>query len=413
MVVPKGDFFPAHWLNESSFLTAVGIPVSVFRAGVAVIITIAVTDILNIFNWEAKNSLTTLHTALLKAIPDKILLLSPDLKIVWANPTAIESIGDRLSITDMTQQYCYQTFLERMSPCHNCHSLTCFATGKIQHSQKTDQHGKIWDMRAVPIKNQEGKTVNVLELSSDVTEKMTLQKNAITSRHLASLGEITAGIAHEINNPINSIINCAQLIADKTTGNVKIQEYSVGIMHEAERIANIVRSLLSFARENKSEKIVTGIYTPLNDTLSMAEAQMRKNGIALIVDMPDNLPNICANKQQLQQVFINIISNSRYALNEKYNGCHENKIFKITGEKLQTDRIPFLRLRFTDYGTGISPNILEKVKEPFFSTKPAGKGTGLGLSISHGIIADHNGKLYVESVEGHHTSITIELPVAT
>ncbi|MBF0557110.1 MAG: PAS domain-containing sensor histidine kinase, partial [Nitrospirae bacterium] len=127
----------------------------------------------------------------------------------------------------------------------------------------------------------------------------------------------------------------------------------------------------------------------------------------------DNLPCISANKQQLQQVFLNIISNSRYALNEKYNGKHKGKILKITCEELKTDETPYLRLKFIDYGMGVSPNILEKVKEPFFSTKPVGKGTGLGLSISHGIIDDHHGKLYVESLEGHHTCVTIELPVAT
>ncbi|MBF0519534.1 MAG: hypothetical protein HQK92_07420 [Nitrospirae bacterium] len=116
LVVPEGDFFPANWLNESSFSDTTGIPVSVFRAGVAVIVTIAVTDILNIFNWEAKNSLSTLHTALLRAIPDKIILLSSDLKIVWANTTAIESVSDRLGNTDIGKQYCYHSFFDRTSP---------------------------------------------------------------------------------------------------------------------------------------------------------------------------------------------------------------------------------------------------------------------------------------------------------
>ncbi|MBF0566786.1 MAG: PAS domain-containing protein [Nitrospirae bacterium] len=410
LIVPEGDFFPANWLNESSFLSVSGIPVSFFRAGVAVGVTIAVMEILNIFNLEAKNKLQYEILALLKAVPDRIILLSPDLTIVWANTSAIEPVSNRLNTPEITQQHCYRLYFDRLSACPDCHTLTCFDSGEVQYNQRTDPRGKIWDIRAVPIKNQEGKTINVIELSCDVTEKITMQKNAITARHLTSLGEISAGVAHEINNPINSIINCAQLIADKSENNLKIHEYSIGIILEAERIASIVRSLLSFARESKSEKIVTDIYTPLNEILSIAGTQMRKEGIALIVDLPDGLPYISANKQQLQQVFLNITSNSRYALNEKYNGKHKDKILKITGKEYRTNETSYLRLQFIDYGTGIPPNILEKVKEPFFSTKPVGKGTGLGLSISHGIINDHNGRLDIESSEGQYACVNIELP---
>ncbi|MBF0566094.1 MAG: PAS domain S-box protein [Nitrospirae bacterium] len=363
-------------------------------------------------NEEEYKNLSQQFMALLKAIPDNLILLSPDLKIVWANTSAIESVRNRLNVTDLTRQYCYRLFFDRLSACHECQTLKCFESGEVENNQLMDSRGKIWEIRAVPIKDRDGKTINVIELSRDVTEKITMQKNAITARHLASLGEIAAGVAHEINNPINGIITCAQLIADATTSGTKIFEYAVGIMNEAERIANIVKSLLSFSRESKSEKTVTDICKSLIDMLSLAGAQMRKDGIALIVDLPDNLPRISANKQQLQQVFLNIINNSRYALNEKYNGKHKDKIFRITGEELKVAETPYLRLKFLDYGTGIPPRFLEKVKEPFFSTKSAGKGTGLGLSISHGIIADHNGRLDIESLEGHHTCITIELPAA-
>jgi signal transduction histidine kinase len=128
------------------------------------------------------------------------------------------------------------------------------------------------------------------------------------------------------------------------------------------------------------------------------------------MDLSSPLPEITANPQQIQQVFLNIISNARYALNRKYQGSHEAKRIEISCKKLLIDASPFVRLIFYDQGTGIPANILDKVLNPFFSTKPSGEGTGLGLSISHGIIKDHGGRLQIESKEAEFTRIIIDLP---
>jgi signal transduction histidine kinase len=142
----------------------------------------------------------------------------------------------------------------------------------------------------------------------------------------------------------------------------------------------------------------------------LTETQIRKDGIDLQIDIPDGLPEIVANPQQIQQVFLNIISNARYALNQKYPGAHTDKKFVISGERVLVDDSLYVRITFCDMGAGIAPDDIEKVMNPFYSTKPSGQGTGLGLSISHGIVRGHGGRLALDSVEGAYTKVIIDLP---
>jgi signal transduction histidine kinase len=182
------------------------------------------------------------------------------------------------------------------------------------------------------------------------------------------------------------------------------------ITKDADRIATIVRSLLSFARIRKQEKSFIYLHEIISDMLSLTSAQIRKDGINLKVNIPSAPIRIPVHSQQIQQVFLNIISNSRYALNQKYPGTHDNKILDISYEEIMLNNKPHVRIIFNDRGSGISNNIIDKAINPFFSTKPNRIGTGLGLSISHGIISEHGGKLMINSDEGEFTIITIDLP---
>jgi signal transduction histidine kinase len=248
-------------------------------------------------------------------------------------------------------------------------------------------------------------------LTSDITEKMTLEAEAMRASHLASLGELAAGVAHEINNPINGIINYAQILSDR--GSEGDQDHFIAnqIIKEGDRIAKIVKNLLSFARDRSAEKNAVDIADVLSSSLALVETQLHKDGIDLTVDVSSGLPEIIAHDQQLQQVFLNVINNSRFALNRKYQGRHSNKKMKITVREVMIDNNDFVRLVFYDSGVGIAADMIDKAMNPFFTTKPGGQGTGLGLSISHGIVADHNGRIAIESNEGEYTRIIIELPV--
>jgi PAS domain S-box-containing protein len=354
-------------------------------------------------------NLTQEFNALLNGIPDNLILLSPDLKILWANKAAAATFGKEVS--ELTDQYCFSLCCSILSPCKNCPTLKSFPSGIEETAEVSTRDGKIWDIRAFPIKDDSGKVKSVIELARDITEKVNMQAGATRTRHLASLGELAAGVAHEINNPINNIINYAQILIDEFEKEKRDDEIARRVIKDGDRIATIVRSLLSFARIRKEEKTYVYIHEIFSDTLSLTSAQIRKDGIHLKVSIPSEPMKIPVHSQQIQQVFLNLISNARFALNKKYPGTHENKILEIKCEKTTFNNSPHIRIIFTDNGTGIPSAIMDKVINPFFSTKPSRIGTGLGLSISHGIISEHGGKLSIDSSEGEYTTTTINLPI--
>ena len=139
--------------------------------------------------------------------------------------------------------------------------------------------------------------------------------------------------------------------------------------------------------------------------------ELGRNNITVNTDLPVDLPDILAQGHEIEQVFVNIISNARHALNEKFSGPHEDKILEISARPVTSKGHSFVEVFFKDYGSGIPPDVLDKVMNPFFSTKTEGKRTGLGLSISLGIVQDHGGRLRIESEEGRYTKVVMELPV--
>ncbi len=261
-----------------------------------------------------------------------------------------------------------------------------------------------------PLRDENGTIIGILGVFLDVSEKVALQMEAEHIRHLVSIGELAAGVAHEINNPIMSVINCAQILSDKGASGSFEKDVANRIIKEGNRIANIVGGLLSYARRGDAKELVE-IHTLVSETLALTDTQLRKEGILVRIDVPQQLPAIFVQPQQIQQVFLNLISNTRYSLNKKYPGGHAGKTLDISAHQISVNNSPYIRIDFFDKGMGIPASIRGRILEPFFTSKPKGEGTGLGLSISHSIISGHGGKLSVESNEGEFTRIIITLPV--
>ncbi len=249
-------------------------------------------------------------------------------------------------------------------------------------------------------------------LKQEMVGRKLAEAEAIRSNQLAALGEMAANIAHEINNPVNGIINYAQILADQSKPGSQEMDICKRIIKESDRMAGIVRSLLSFAREGDNEKYAVSIQEIIADSLALTEAHLKKDGIELSVNVPSDLPHILANPQQIHQVFLNILSNARYALNQKYPSADEGKILEVMTREVTLDGKSYVRITFYDNGIGIPDDMIDKVMNPFFTTKPHNVGTGLGLSISYGIIKSHAGNLKLESGEKKFTKIIIDLPVA-
>ena len=345
--------------------------------------------------------------AVLSGISGTVIVVSPEMKVLWSN--IVNDFGINSNISDSVLKYC-NDFVSNCSVLYEKSVIAdCFNTGEKKSCIVT--HGEsVLDIRAFPVK-ENGSVSSVLLLVCDVTGKMAIQADAQYACHLLSLGELAASVAHEINNPVNGIINYGQILVNECGAESMERDLGVRILKEGERIGRLVKSLLSYAHERRKEKRATEVSTILEETLALTQAQIRKDGIQLVLDFPANLPNITANLQQVQQGFINIISNARYALNEKYPGWHTNKRLAISGKTVIVEGRPYVRVAFLDQGGGISAEKLSFLTKPFFSTKPFGKGTGLGLSITQKIIDDHDGYLRFESEEGEFTRVIIDLPV--
>ena len=261
-----------------------------------------------------------------------------------------------------------------------------------------------------PVKGTDGEVDKILLIARELTRDEIRKVDYIRNANLAALGELAAGVAHEVNNPITGIINFAQILLDTYDFDPAGIDMVQKIMKEGERIASITRNLISFARADISLREPVNLVEILNASISLVNHQLRKDGIRIVTDFPSENTLIVADFRKLQQVLLNLISNSRYALNARYPGFDGRKIIEIfCSEKNNEDQQNF-RIIVKDYGTGLPQSVLEHIFEPFFSTKPPGEGTGLGLSISYGIVKEHGGNLYVNSIMEKFTEMIIELP---
>jgi PAS domain S-box-containing protein len=349
---------------------------------------------------------------ILNSIPDMIIVLDKDMNISWSNHIAVELLD-----SDPVGKKCFEVFDRGKDQCEACNVQKCFEEGlndehELEFIRPDGARMDLWCTASVATRSEDGVPKSVIVVYRDITEKKLLQAETARACQLASVGELAAGVAHEINNPLNGIINCAQILIDGDALSGEQAEISQRILKAGNRIAMIVRNLLSFARNPEEAPELISIQSVLSDSLDLTEAQLRNDGIALSVDVPDALPPVKVRAHQLQQVFLNILSNARYALNQKFPAADDKKAIEIMGDLQDANGKRYARLIFIDAGTGISADVLERICDPFFSTKPVGEGTGLGLSVSQAIVCDHGGRLYFDSVEGEYTKVIVDLPVA-
>ncbi len=360
---------------------------------------------------RANRELSREFRALLDNIPDSLTLLNPAMRVVWSN-LGTSKLLHRKQGGDLAGYHCSSLWVDCSARGHNCPVARSFISCQVEKAVVRTEQERSWGVRAFPVSNGQGQVVSVIKMASDITRQIELREEASRAGQLASLGELAAGVAHEINNPINGIINYAQILADCFTGEEECLQMVREIIDEGERVANIVKNLLDFAKARPEFKVPVSVEDILSASLALTKSQLSRDGIKLLVDMMPDLPPVLAHLQQIQQVVLNLISNARYALNQKYPTAHQLKVFHIESETCTINGQLLVRLAFVDRGIGIPPEILPKVMDPFYSTKPSGAGTGLGLSISHGIIKDHGGELRIFSKQGQYTRVVIELPAA-
>jgi PAS domain S-box-containing protein len=253
------------------------------------------------------------------------------------------------------------------------------------------------------VKGERGKPLYIAATHLDITQRKKMQEQLMVTDRLASIGELVSGVAHEINNPLTGVIGFSEMLMEKETPDDVKEDLEI-INREAKRTANIVRNLLTFARRHPEEKQSVNINEIIQEVLNLRAYAQKVHNIDVRTHFAKNLPQITANSFQLKQVFINLIINAEYFMTE----AHGEGTLTITTERIRKN----IRVSFADDGPGITEENLNRLFNPFFTTKEVGKGTGLGLSICHGIVTGHGGKIYAESELGKGATFIVELPIA-
>ena len=264
-------------------------------------------------------------------------------------------------------------------------------------------------------KDGEGRTISVtystpqrdeevLCLIRDVTDQKMLQEQLIQSEKMSAIGQLVSGVAHELNNPLAGISAFAQLLLAEKRFPPDQRTAAETIYSEARRASRIVQNLLTFARQHKAEKGPAAINQVLDDTLELRGYELRVRGIDVRREYDEALPDTMGDAHQLQQVFLNLITNAEQAM-ERAEGRHHRLTVRT---RRSGDAI---RIEIEDSGSGVPANLLERIFNPFFTTKPTGHGTGLGLSISLGIVREHEGRIWAENAPQGGARFVVELPV--
>jgi two-component system NtrC family sensor kinase len=263
----------------------------------------------------------------------------------------------------------------------------------------------------VAVRDDAGKILYFDGIIEDITERKLaeerekeLQQELYLSRRLVAIGELAAGVAHEINNPLTGILGFSQRLLRKSTDEEVSQDLLM-IHDEAQRVAKVVENLLTFARRRESRKQYADINDILQKALELRAYELKTSDIEVVLDLAPSLPKTMADFHQIQEVFLNIILNAEQAMSEA-NG----------GGKLSIKAQPvrdYIKISFADDGPGIPAEQLDKVFDPFFTTRQERGGTGLGLSVCHGIVAEHGGKIYAKSKLGKGATFFVELPLTT
>jgi len=336
------------------------------------------------------------------SITDLVSIHDKDFRLTRVNKAFADVF--KMKPSELIGKTCYEIVHGTNEPMPNCpHKATIEAKKPVTVEFFEPHLGIHLEVSTSPIFNEEGEVVASVRVARDITERKRMEEQLITTDRLASIGELAAGIAHELNNPLTSVIGFSQLLLGRDVADDVKKDIEV-VYSEAQRAAGVVNSLLTFARKHSSVKQLVNINSVIEKVLELRAYEQKVSNIQVITRFASDLPVTAADYFQLQQAFLNIIINAEYFMIE----AHKRGTLTITTES--TGNI--IKASFTDNGPGISQENLGHLFDPFFTTKVVDKGTGLGLSICHGILTRHGGKIYAESELGKGATFVMELPIS-
>jgi two-component system NtrC family sensor kinase len=260
-----------------------------------------------------------------------------------------------------------------------------------------------YTVSAVPISDTDRSAIVLL--FDDQTERRRLQEQLVQSEKMSAIGQLIAGIAHDLNNPLASVVGFADFLGEVRDVPPQLREPLTVIREEAERASNIVKNLLSFARKQEHQRRRTSLRQLLESTFLLLRNQLLAYHVEYRLELDAELPDVDVDPNQIQQVFVNLINNAAQAI--AVTG--QSGMIEVRGRRWMDG----VAIDVSDTGPGMSEALQAQVFEPFFTTKPEGQGTGLGLSISQGIVKEHGGRITLASEEGTGATFTVHLPLSS
>ncbi len=337
-------------------------------------------------------------------IQEDVMIIGSDYRILDINETLLKKLG--LKPKEAIGRYCYEITHRLPVPCsgenHKCpleETLKTRKPSKETHIHKDkDNKNVYYSISAYPL-FENGEIIGAIELSRDITADINARQAMMQQDKLASIGRLSAGVAHEINNPLTTILTTAMLIQEDIKPNTTMYEELETITNETLRCRKIVASLLDFARQTKPAKKYHNINDIITECIQLTRKQAEFKDIKMLIQFSDDIPELLLDKEQIQQAVINLILNATDATDP--GGT-------ITVSTAFSPDDKFVEINISDTGKGISAENINKIFDPFFTTREI--GTGLGLAITHGIIGRHGGDISVKSQPDQGATFTIRFP---
>lgn len=343
-----------------------------------------------------------------KAVTDPIFLIDTDYNVLLHNDRLPREMSD--SWKKALSNKCFVKLHGHDGICPNCPIDEIKKNGQPVFQRWQTEAGLVLDMSYYPVFNEDKQLAAVTIILKDVTQKTKMEAQLVNSAKLAALGEMAAGVAHELNNPMTVIIGTAQMLARDLQQDAQYDKAEVleDIINSGLRCKRIVQNLLTFSRQNQPPVTDIDLNAEAERMLSMIQYQINRSQIRIVEQFDVDLPRVTANGPQIQQVLTNFLINARDALADVER---KEKIIVVATSLRVEGKQRWVVLSVSDNGSGIAPENMSKIFTPFYTSKEATKGTGLGLSVSLGIAESHNGTIEVESRPGEGSTFSLVLPI--